>query len=253
MKQEARPCELPSLLDFEAIERDLLDPALTRIGIEGRTTGEIARAGNIREDMFHSLLTADLVIADMTIDNANVFYELGVRHALRAQRTFLLYGGGKEVPFDLKTDRYLKHDSARPGASLDALIAGLEATIASDAADSPVFKLLGPGLIPQDLSRFLVPPDDFRDEVHRAASEKRAGDLGLLSEEAGRLAWALEGRRLVGNAQFQLGSFEAARATLGGGTQGGPTRRGGQRAAGHHLPAAEGLGRIGPGGGAGAG
>ena len=208
-----RPFGIKSGIDFEAIEEKLIRPALNQLGIPGGTTGQIVQAGNIREDMFHGLLTADLVIADITIHNANAFYELGVRHSLRAQRTFLIYGGGDEVPFDLKTDRYLKYDPANPGTSLDQLTAGLKATIASDGVDSPVFKLLGPGLIPQDLSRFLVPPDDFRDEVHRAAAEKRTGDLALLSEEAGRFAWALEGRRLVGNAQFELGSFEAARVT----------------------------------------
>jgi tetratricopeptide repeat protein len=208
-----RPFRPANGIDFEAVERDLIDPALKALGIEGRTTGEIVEAGNIRDDMFQRLLTSDVVVADISIHNANVFYELGIRHALRAQRTFLIYGGGADIPFDLKTDRYLKYDPARPGASLDALIAGLKATIASDRVDSPVFRLLGPGLIPQDLSRFLVPPDDFRDEVHRAAAERRTGDLALLSEEAGRLAWALEGRRMVGNAQFQLGSFEAARLT----------------------------------------
>jgi len=208
-----RPFGTKNGIDFDAVERTLIDPALTKLEIEGRTTGEIVEAGNIREDMFQRLLTSDLIIADISIHNANAFYELGVRHALRAQRTFLIYGGLDEVPFDLKTDRYLKYDPADPGASLEALVAGLEATIASDRVDSPVFKLLGPGLIPQDLSRFLVPPDDFRDEVHRAAADKRTGDLALLSEEAGRLPWALEGRRMVGNAQFQLGSFDAARMT----------------------------------------
>jgi hypothetical protein len=44
---------------------------------------EIRRQGNIRLDMFQRLLTADLVIADISIQNANVYYELGVRHALR--------------------------------------------------------------------------------------------------------------------------------------------------------------------------
>jgi hypothetical protein len=58
---------------------------LKKLGFEGRTTQGIAKAGNIREDMFRLLVTADLVIADISIHNANVFYELGIRHALRAE------------------------------------------------------------------------------------------------------------------------------------------------------------------------
>jgi hypothetical protein len=208
-----RPFGTKSGIDFDAVERDLIDPALKTLELEGRTTGEIVRAGNIREDMFQLLLTADVVIADISIHNANAFYELGIRHALRAQRTFLINAGADEVPFDLKTDRYLKYDKDKPAASVKALVDGLRATIDTEVTDSPVFKLLGPGLIPQDLSRFLVPPDDFRQEVNRAAKDGRTGDLALHAEEARRLPWAREGLRRVGNAQFDLKSWEPALLT----------------------------------------
>ena len=43
-------------IDFERVERDLIGPALATLGYDGRTTQEIARAGNIRSDMFRLLL-----------------------------------------------------------------------------------------------------------------------------------------------------------------------------------------------------
>jgi hypothetical protein len=90
-------------------------------GIGGRTTIEIMRAGNIREDMFHRLLTADLVIADLSIHNANVFYELGLRHAFRDKHTFLLRCEGfSNYPFDLQTDRYYTYKLRNPKDSLPA-------------------------------------------------------------------------------------------------------------------------------------
>src|SRR5436190_5196770 len=87
-------------IDFERVERELIGPALTRLGISGRTTSEILEAGNIRTDMFQRLLTADLVLADLSIHNANVFYELGVRHAVRDKRTVLLRCTADDLPFD---------------------------------------------------------------------------------------------------------------------------------------------------------
>src|SRR5712691_13459792 len=78
-----RPFGVKSDVDFDDVERLLIGPVLDRLGITGRTTGDIVSQGNIREDMFRLLLTADLVIADLSIHNANVFYELGMRHALR--------------------------------------------------------------------------------------------------------------------------------------------------------------------------
>ncbi|MBM3393471.1 MAG: hypothetical protein FJY37_02275 [Betaproteobacteria bacterium] len=72
-------------IDFNRVYAEYIAPALAKAGLEAfRADGEI-RAGDIRTDMFQELLVADLVIADLTTPNPNVWYELGVRHALRAR------------------------------------------------------------------------------------------------------------------------------------------------------------------------
>jgi len=88
-------------MDFEQVQAFLIDPALKAVGLGGGTTGEIIEAGNIREAMFGLILEADIVICDMTIHNANVFYELGIRHALRKKRSVLIRGTPTvdDVPF----------------------------------------------------------------------------------------------------------------------------------------------------------
>ena len=102
--QEAQLGGSKQKIDFDRVEEELILPALNSIGIEGGTTTEIVEQGNIREDMFRLLVTAELVIADVSIHNANVFYELGIRHGLRAQDTFLLRANIDKYPFDLATD-----------------------------------------------------------------------------------------------------------------------------------------------------
>src|ERR1035437_1316350 len=112
-----RPFGTKSGINFDDVQKYLIGPALAACDIEGGTTAPFLQAGNIRTDMFQQLLVADIVIADISIHNANVFYELGVRHALQPQKTFLIRaktikdpkdrGAEDEVPFDLKTDRYL--------------------------------------------------------------------------------------------------------------------------------------------------
>jgi hypothetical protein len=212
-----RPFGTKNEINFDEVEQKLIDPALNRLEITGRTTMEIRRQGNIRLDMFQRLLTADLVIADISIQNANVYYELGVRHALRGKHTFMIRARGAdiktdEVPFDLKTDRYLTYDGADPSASVEDLYLGLRQTINSESADSPVFQML-PDLDEQDRSRFLPIPRDFREEVERATQKKEVGDLELLADEARGFEWEVEGLRLVGRAQFNLKAFEGARAS----------------------------------------
>lgn len=207
-----RPFGVKQDIDFDAVARELIDPALARLGIAGRDTIEILKAGNIRIDMFQRLLTADLVVADLSIHNANVFYELGIRHALRDKRTFLLRSESDAYPFDLQTDRYFVYKKTAPAASLDDLIKALDRTLASEDQDSPVFRSL-PDLQVQDRSRFLPVPADFREEVERAAREKRPGDLELLAAEVQGFPWESEGLRLVGRAQFDLKDHAGARAT----------------------------------------
>ena len=215
-----RPFGTKNEINFDDVEKKLIDPALNRLEVTGRTTMEIRRQGNIRLDMFQRLLTADLVIADISIQNANVYYELGVRHALRGRHTFMIRARGAgiktdEVPFDIKTDRYLTYDGVDPSASVEDLYLGLRDTIKSESEDSPVFQML-PDLDEQDRSRFLPIPRDFREEVERARQKKEVGDLELLAAEARGFEWEIEGQRLVGRAQVNLKAFEGARSTWEG-------------------------------------
>jgi hypothetical protein len=207
-----RPFGVKQGIDFDRVERELIDPALTALKVTGRTTAEIVKQGNIRTDMFQRLLTADLVVADLSIHNANVFYELGIRHALRGKGTFLLRSAQDAYPFDLQTDRYFTYDKDNPAAILAELTKALEQTNASEDQDSPVFRLL-PDLEEQDRSRFLAVPRGFREEVELVASSRRAGDLGLLAAEAEGFEWESEGWRIVGRAQFNLNATRGARAT----------------------------------------
>jgi hypothetical protein len=217
-----RPFGVKGGLDFDAVDKTLIGPALKEAEIKGGTTGSILEAGNIREDMFQLLLVADLVIADISIHNANVFYELGIRHAVRARQTYLIrakdvkpreQGGPEdEVPFDLKTDRYLEYDASDPGASLAVLVQGLKEMKGSNRVDSPVFRSL-PGLKETERSKLSTVPADFADEVNLAASKGHGGKLGLLAREAGRFLWEQEGRRLVGRRQFRGKFLVSARET----------------------------------------
>ena len=210
-----RPFGTKSGVDFDKVEADLIAPALDSLNIDGRTTGEVVEAGNIREDMFQMLLVADLVIADISIDNANAYYELGIRHALREKKTFLLRAKGmaSEVPFDLRTDRYLSYDAAAPAEAMSQLCEGLKATIASERQDSPVFRVL-PELREPDRSKFLPIPREFREEVEYAAKSRLMGKLALLGQEAKGSLWESEGIRMVGREQFNARALEGACATL---------------------------------------
>jgi len=207
-----RPFGIKQGIDFNRVVDELIDPALAALEVTGRDTIEILKQGNIRVDMFQRLWMADLVVADLSIHNANVFYELGIRHALRGKRTFLLRSNQSDYPFDLQTDRYLTYDKDNPKASLELLTEALRQTLASEEQDSPVFRSL-PDLREPNRSRILVVPRGFREEVELAVANRECGDLGMLAAEAEGFEWESEGLRVVGRAQLKLKDFDGARAT----------------------------------------
>jgi tetratricopeptide (TPR) repeat protein len=218
-----RPFGTKEGIDFDQVEAALIRPALERlrnqygVDIDGGTTGEFIRQGNIREEMFRLLVTADLVVADVSICNANALYELGIRHGLRHQHTFLMRAKSTEAkyPFELQTDRYFTYDPADLAGSVDGLAAALRSTLAADSKfrDSPVFQLL-PNLQPHERAVLMTVPLEFREAVRLAQSGGKRGDLRLLANEAQGFEWESEGLRLVGDTQFKLKAFPGAKETF---------------------------------------
>jgi hypothetical protein len=200
-------------IDFDRVEDVLILPALTAADIEGGTTTEIVEQGNIREDMFRLLVTSDIVVADVSIHNANVFYELGIRHGLRENTTFLLRANIDKYPFDLATDRYLVYDPKDPAGAVKELTRALKATLISNRIDSPVYQVL-PSLRPPDPSVLHVVPRDFVEAAERARSSRSRGDLRILAYEAREFHWAVEGLRTVGRAQSLVRAYRGAKETF---------------------------------------
>lgn len=214
-----RPFGTKEGIDFERVDAELIRCALEQLNqqdfpIFGATTGLISKQGNIREDMFRLIAVSDLVIADVSIHNANVFYELGMRHALRPRHSFLIRSKTDHpYPFDLQTDRYFLYDAADPHASVAGLVQALRATLASSGTDSPMFSLL-PALSPHGRGQLISVPAEFKDDVERAQTCQNRGKLRLFASEVLSFAWDQEGLRMIGDAQFKLRAFAGARDTF---------------------------------------
>jgi hypothetical protein len=138
--------------------------------------------GVIHKPMFERLILCDFAVADLTGANANVFYELGLRHGIRPATTVLLFAGAERMPFDVAPLRAMAYELDSGGkpatapAARDALHKLLESAMAQQgrpAADSPVFQLVE-GYGAPDIARLKT--DVFRDRAEYAlkAREKLA-------------------------------------------------------------------------------
>src|SRR5690348_3876559 len=96
-------------VNFDAVYEQLLAPAIREAQLEPLRADQEVVGGVIHKPMFERLILANYAVADLTTANTNVFYELGVRHAVRPYSTVLVSADVKRVPFDLAPDRVLPY------------------------------------------------------------------------------------------------------------------------------------------------
>jgi len=89
--------------EWTEIFKSMIKPAIEDSGYPYVCKRSDALVGNIIENILDELNRADIVIADLTDRNPNVYYELGVRHALR-DATILIAQRIDDIPFDLRSN-----------------------------------------------------------------------------------------------------------------------------------------------------
>ena len=161
-------------IDFDRIYHHAIKPGIEDAGLQPIRADEESSLGIIHKSMFERLLLADFAIADLTTGNANVFYELGVRHTARPATTLTLYASHQPIPFDVNFLRSVAYDIGPRNAFGDEQAAALRRDVTkwmktlrqsaqhSSPIDSPVFELLKDWR-PGDIARLKT--DSFRERV----------------------------------------------------------------------------------------
>lgn len=145
-------------VDFNQIYESLIKKAIERCDLEPIRADEELLGGAIHKPMFERLILCDYAIADLTSLNANVFYELGLRHAIKAHTTIPIYAFDTDLPFDLKMQRTLPYNLDESGkllnidATIDMLVESLNYCKANKSTDSPVFQLIDGWKVAHNLS-----------------------------------------------------------------------------------------------------
>lgn len=143
-----KPDSSGRLIDFDIVYKTIFKPAIERAGLLPIRADEEQSHGFIHKLMYERLLLSEYAIADLTTLNANVYYELGVRHAARPSTTIMTMAGQTGLPFDvtgLRAFPYTLDDDGKPvdasGASAQ-LAERLQGCIARDLIDSPLYQLV---------------------------------------------------------------------------------------------------------------
>jgi hypothetical protein len=134
---------MPFKEPFNTYYDTIIKPAVDATGMESKRGDSLFRPSPIMGDIWAMIQNAKILVAELTEKNANVFYELGLGHAI-GKPIVLISETIADVPFDLQPLRVILYDKDNPawGDKLRSdLIASLAETIADPAnAVPPMFR-----------------------------------------------------------------------------------------------------------------
>ena len=151
--------------NFNSVYQNIIAPAVVEAGLEPIRADEERIGGTIHKPMFERLMLCHYAVADITGANPNVFYELGIRHALRPRSTVIIFLEGTVLPFDIALVRGIGYRADASGEPVNSQIAIKAITKQLCEArgnpydDSPVFQLI------DDLPRWEI--DHTKTDVFR--------------------------------------------------------------------------------------
>ena len=196
-----KPAASGMVIDFDAVYQYLIAPAIDMADMDPLRSDEEKAGGIIHKPLFERLILCEYAVADLTTANASVFYELGIRHAVRQWSTVLLFSkGGSQLPFDVAPLRALPYVLGTDGRPVEIdptcrVIADRLHEARQARTDSPIYQLVDnyPAI---DHTK----TDVFREQVRYSLETKtqlataRKEGVGKLREIENELApiWDLE-------------------------------------------------------------
>src|SRR5215475_13915977 len=134
--------------NFDSVYDKIIAPAVEQAGLEPIRADDEKIGGTIHKPMFERLMLCHYAVADITGANPNVFYELGIRHALRPRSTVILFVAGTVIPFDVALVRGIPYRTDGAGepievqAAIEAIASQLTVARQDPHDDSPIFQLV---------------------------------------------------------------------------------------------------------------
>ena len=138
--------------DFDKVYRVIIRRAIKEAGMTPHRADEGVGSTMIHTEMFRDLRDRPVVLADLSLENPNVFYELGIRHVMADSGTVLICRQGSTLPFDVGLSRVVFYDydgSHLDWEEVERVVPVLAAALQEarrGKPDSPVHALL-PGTV----------------------------------------------------------------------------------------------------------
>lgn len=107
----------------DAVLKHLIEPVLEKVGFQAVRADKISKPGIITKQIIEHIAHSRLCIADLSFNNPNAFYEIGVRQAFKLS-TIQIIRKGDKIPFDVSQGRTIVIDTSDPYTIMDRVEAG---------------------------------------------------------------------------------------------------------------------------------
>lgn len=126
---------------IEGVIDAVIEPVVGGMGFRVEVAHRISRMGSINSQVLELILSADLVIANLTNLTPNVMYELAVRHAAR-KPVVIIAEVGTALPFDILDQRaiFYRTDMAGVTELRFELTRAIAAELEAEEPDNPVYR-----------------------------------------------------------------------------------------------------------------
>src|SRR5262249_11476817 len=105
---------MPFELNLRIIYTDVIQPAVESLGLTVMRADEMPTTNEVVMDIWDCICGAELLIADCTNRNPNVFYEIGMAHTV-GRPVLLIAQTIESIPFDVKHIRHLIYENNDAG------------------------------------------------------------------------------------------------------------------------------------------
>jgi hypothetical protein len=134
----------PINLKAKGLINSVIEPILQEFGFKALPAYAMADSGSINRQVLKSIISNELVIANLTGLNPNVMYELAVRHAVRLP-VIIMAEDDTKLPFDINDQRTIFYSDTLLGSEIakPALRSAIEAVLKSkdEPVDNPIYQV----------------------------------------------------------------------------------------------------------------
>ncbi|HRP56129.1 TRAFs-binding domain-containing protein [Agriterribacter sp.] len=194
-------------IDFNKVYDSFIKKAIERAGLSPVRADEEKGGGFIHKPMYERLLYCEFAVADLSFANANVFYELGIRHAVKPFTTVSIFEANTKLPFDVAPLRALPYSfeageivdcEQKIRALSDIIRINLDAQQAQ--ADSPICEMI-PAYIFPELDTLKAKADSFKEIINETNNTKQK--IQMLVKQWKR--WDMKEKGSAGEEQVSCG------------------------------------------------